>query len=778
MNSQATNAAGADNSGKVIFSKQPKSNNDPVIGLSLGTSASSNPLYNATVTFKAINFSHADSEGETVNLFGKEFTISTATDATNLVLFSSSSEVTLSKVGAENPTATVTVGGTDYTITLLNGDSTTATVTINGDSKTITEGNSKKVGGIDVAVKDVVASDVGGITATLLVGAEKVTITHGATVTKGSDDTPVDGTLAYITGTAGQRPGTATGIAIAVFRPDSNTDTILEGTSFVDPVWGSFKVDFAGISSPLADTTRDTIEVANSGDDSMSLTLTDNDGNAGTFVFAHNESTQWELRDDSNKTIYVWEHANASEDEWIVVGNEDYGHVLQVIDIFNSTGGDHTKHRLKYQDAFSGVTYEATFTSDTNGYIIIDGKQYDVNFSAVSGGTHRAQLKYPTSDSPTGDDYVVYPTIKTQRGALVAFYEPLAINLTSWPQDVTASPGANGDANRGTKVARLYFPDGDGYTPVSFAYYGFQGGAGNLWNVTVGSTEAPLNISTDAALSNAVSTTIGKLDYNFTAAATGLISATAGTVNVTHLFLTDPRASTFAKIDNPALIIFEGKDNNNNYEAIVIDLESDPPGTSTNGVGVNDVLIGTQYYTASATRSSDSNFEEEIDWWGTHFLSDSSDSDQKGVTVTYPSSQVYAQLYMGEVASVVTASGTTAGSTQLGDVLVKDTEVSSVSSKNLIIVGGTCINSAAANVLGGAYCGASFTTSTGVGSGQFLIQSLTSPYSATKVALVVAGYDVADTVNAARYLRTQVVDTTSGKKYKGTSATSAELVVE
>src|SRR3989338_6270410 len=75
LNSQATNGAGADNSGKVIFSKQPKTNNDPV-------------------TFKTINFSHADSERETVTLFGKEFTISTATAATNLVLFSSSSEIT------------------------------------------------------------------------------------------------------------------------------------------------------------------------------------------------------------------------------------------------------------------------------------------------------------------------------------------------------------------------------------------------------------------------------------------------------------------------------------------------------------------------------------------------------------------------------------------------------------------------------------------------------------------------------------------------------------
>ena len=66
---------------------------------------------------------------------------------------------------------------------------------------------------------------------------------------------------------------------------------------------------------------------------------------------------------------------------------------------------------------------------------------------------------------------------------------------------------------------------------------------------------------------------------------------------------------------------------------------------------------------------------------------------------------------------------------------------------------------------------------TGVGSGQFLIQSFGGAYTTGKIALLVAGYETADTVNAVTYLKTQTVDTTAGKKYKGTSATSATLVV-
>ena len=84
------------------------------------------------------------------------------------------------------------------------------------------------------------------------------------------------------------------------------------------------------------------------------------------------------------------------------------------------------------------------------------------------------------------------------------------------------------------------------------------------------------------------------------------------------------------------------------------------------------------------------------------------------------------------------------------------------------------INSAAATVLGGAYCGADFTAATGVGIDQFLIKGYENVLG-DKFALVVAGYEMADTVNAATYLTMQKPDTSEARI--GTSATSAELIV-
>jgi hypothetical protein len=130
----------------------------------------------------------------------------------------------------------------------------------------------------------------------------------------------------------------------------------------------------------------------------------------------------------------------------------------------------------------------------------------------------------------------------------------------------------------------------------------------------------------------------------------------------------------------------------------------------------------------------------------------------------------------GKVMVVGGESTTSSGGNVLGDILVKDTEVSSVATKNLIVVGGSCINSAAAALVGGAKCGAAWTTETGVGTGQFLIKGYATSSITSKLALLVAGYDAADTVKATTYLTNKNVDTS--KAYKGTTSTELAVVIE
>jgi hypothetical protein len=157
----------------------------------------------------------------------------------------------------------------------------------------------------------------------------------------------------------------------------------------------------------------------------------------------------------------------------------------------------------------------------------------------------------------------------------------------------------------------------------------------------------------------------------------------------------------------------------------------------------------------------------------TKFLHYKPTSGANDLEVTYFGTETYAEVFITEATSVMS------GGTSLGSVIVMDTDVSTVSStKNLIVVGGSCINSAAATLLGiGAACESDFTDATEVGTGQFLIQSFGDAYVTGKIALLVAGYDAADTISAVTYLKTQTVDTTAGKKYIGTDSSTATLQV-
>jgi hypothetical protein len=152
-------------------------------------------------------------------------------------------------------------------------------------------------------------------------------------------------------------------------------------------------------------------------------------------------------------------------------------------------------------------------------------------------------------------------------------------------------------------------------------------------------------------------------------------------------------------------------------------------------------------------------------------------SDKSGDENTFEL-EYYGEEVTADVMVVGGAATVSGGSATLGNILVKDSEVSSVATKNLIVVGGSCINSAAAKLLGSStpMCGPSWTTATDIGAGQFLIKGYADSTITTGVALLVAGYDAEDTVKAATYLTNKVVDTS--KAYKGTTTTETAVVIE
>ena len=140
------------------------------------------------------------------------------------------------------------------------------------------------------------------------------------------------------------------------------------------------------------------------------------------------------------------------------------------------------------------------------------------------------------------------------------------------------------------------------------------------------------------------------------------------------------------------------------------------------------------------------------------------------VELYYYGSATSYDVYYAEETATITA-GTSGGVTgaQLGSVTFADNELTSeLKAKNLVVIGGSAINSVAADMLGLSYptYGSSdaWQNATGVSaSGNAILKLATNPYASDKMALLIAGWDGVDTQRAAKALINKV-DGLSGKE--------------
>ncbi len=765
----------------VNFAKQPTDDDDPQYGLRLGTTVGSQYLYNATVTFdQNVNFTHADSKGQEIEVFGQTFTIGSATTSTKLILFKSSEKIYLDS--ESNPSQTVTVAGKEYTVSLVAATDTSATVKITdasgkSEQKEINEAASKKVNGVEVGINSADESTaLNKLTAEVIVGADRVTLQDGGAMKIGSDEDTVDGTLIEFRDNSGSRTtytGNVTKLTFQATASESDEDAIVPGGSFVDPIFGSFKVDFSGISTATDATSREKIQIKNSGNDKATVKFTNYDNVEKVIEFAYNKTDSasglMQLADADGNLIVTAENQPVNKSFYVVLANKDRGGLYEVTQLTNSSSSTASDDELTLRNVFTGATTDAKASTEGSGTITVEGLSFTYTYVFPQSTNDRAKtvtFNYPESTA-TGDK-VYFPTIKTGKGAKVAFYKPTLINLT----------------REGLSGADIYLPNGDGYTQVDVEV------AGNYSFSFDANGNVSLSGNGSVAAQQSAGVTVGQLTYNFTngngtATGVGGGSKPDGTTvrgqNVTELFLVSPEGGNILR---PAVVIFEEKDDSSVYNALVVTLDAGYDGDSA-GLGVSDVIRTYQADGNGANGGNEIQLEsnddlyEDADLFGAISQLDKADSDQTVAVISYPDNQIQAYAYIAEESAAITTDSGSTGSgsvKELGSVIVLDSEVASLPSKNLIVVGGSCINAESARLLGvsAATCGADFTAKSGVGAGQFLIQTFAK--GTDKVATLVAGYNVADTQNAAKVLTTKAdLDTSAGKKYVSTSATAVEL---
>ena len=145
------------------------------------------------------------------------------------------------------------------------------------------------------------------------------------------------------------------------------------------------------------------------------------------------------------------------------------------------------------------------------------------------------------------------------------------------------------------------------------------------------------------------------------------------------------------------------------------------------------------------------------------------DNDQ--VIFSVPSDRVYAT-----VSVVARGTASTDGASTLGSVSILDSDLaaSGMSGNNLIVVGGSCVNSVAADLLtvSAGTCGSGWSAATGLGEGDYVVQTFAQ--SDGKVATLVAGWSQEDTASAATFLANGAdVSTAADSRYVNGAPKSA-----
>ncbi len=724
----------------IAFSKSGESI-DPTPILDVGTTGQTTPVLNYTFTLvKNINVSDTTNVigTSTFKILGQDFIVGASSTATNLYLYGSGQKLNIDE-GVETE---FTYNDTEHKVLFRGATSSTAgTIVVDGVSKSVTKGSSYKFPGeYEIYIKDIYYTTKTGTLSNidLLVGAKSLHITNASAVRQGADDTSLTGTYGLIY--SGSDTTALSSFTITQSYKDATGDYVKVGDSFVDRVFGgALKVQFGGLSPALDDASRDIVKVDTDNNIGARVAFTPDVNSAKgpyTFTFAQDGDrssdsalTRVILADSNNYTIHVQEGEAINISEKVIINAGDKGRILRLDSIGDQTS---TTSKTTFQDVISGESFEFSTGIANTSSRTIDGQTYYAQTSGSTSGSVNITWGAGAAAGNPGTQKTLFPRIKLKNGQWLSILtSTLVENLTTY-----SLPGV------------------DSLTT-------YESGS----RLTIGNLNASI-------ITN--STTIGKLVYNYTQ-----VNGTSpngnnmnGTLNALSFGGTN---CNFNVTLGPAILLQEEKtitgSASTNGEYICIPLSTEGTSTVQPAIGTPLWSDGTNLNSRALTSSNTKS--QAVDVFGTLLERDTASNNE--VTIKYPQDQMYADVLFTATGAVVEGGSSSSGTVvELGSVSVSDSEASSVSTKNLIIVGGSCVNTVAAELLGGAGCGASFTEASGVGDNEFLIETFSR--TGGKVATLVAGFNAADTTNAAKYFMKQPVDTMVGKKYKGTSATSAELV--
>jgi len=730
---------------------------DPVYKITLGTSQPpSNYLVRAWVSFnKPLNASKA--VGKEIKLFGKSFTISSETDNTKLVLFGVSGKETIQA----GESKTITVGGNSYTVKVIGViDSSSAVLEVNGVQKEVREGNTYDFAGTSVYVSDVfyvkVPQETGYVVVSI--GADRYVLQQGYSIKQGSSGNEVE-----IKGTkvVTLDPQNLSTLEIYFDGYSGETGYIKAGSAFTVPVFG-FKVAYNGPASMPSET----ITISPGSTSYYQLSLTDKFGKSGTITWAYHSNSGDILADSNGDKIAVVEGTSlqtaSGEYHYTIVNAGVFPHMLKVTSLDATTGSGATSAdtcKVEFQDVLSGATYkfegtEGDGTNDngiTQGTLVIDGQSYTV--TCTDGSPDTVTITW----SSTGK--VVFPTLETKYGAKIALVSPQTLTDPSLSDTTAFTSG---------KYLTLNLPNGH-FIDIDVYKTSSNGDTAKYRVDSHSASGTSLTANTGAAIK------VGNIVYY-------LIWPTSGSEDVRISLDADQDVTSAEELAVPTVLLIEEqrKGENEGHAAIFpvkYDIGSDA--RLELGGGPSGSTVSLWVDGQSAVSTSSDKVTHYVTAWGTKVVYDTSGAGT--ATITYPDSQVYHLVAVGENPSWTTAAteaGTYKTYAPLSLPVAKlASEVTSAdkTNANIVLVGGPCANSLVQALVDAGKLDGNFTCAGGTpGSawtpGAAYVKVIDDAFATGKIALVVAGTNAADTRLATSLLsQGKLADqTASGVKVSGT----------
>ncbi len=701
---------------------------DPALIVDLGTVETTDPYMKLQLTFiDEISLDEAQNDGNTLTIFGSTFNWHPDSDTNGsgnrgqLVLAGGGTEVLLEEAAP----VTINVDGVDHIVELKSTESATSgNFCIDGSCRSVSEDKTSALNGVEFFVKDVFHTTRDGSlsSASVVVGTRKLTLRDNSAVLLGADLTAIDNTIVSlsvnINSTSKSKLTSAT---INVSAKDTNVDHLLGGTCIPEPVFGSLKICFNGVSPDIGDTSRTAVEVFDRGSDEAVVKFTDKKGRLKEFVFGFDSATATDgtairLANNNANLIHVLEGAVIRDDDYFIlsIGDFDKLDMYRLFKVTSLSSVGSASAKIALEDVLSASSLDIELGSDGFQQRTIDGFDFFFNLSANNAESFTVNWGGGAAALNPGGRTTIWPLIGLEGGNTMAII------------------------GNGTNVTNVSLTNTRGLAHV------FEVPTGLINISAINGTSITLNDITTQTPSSAPRTITLQ---DFPGNASGIIQAGQQQYNVSwwgpgQNITTWVLAHTGQGIQasNPAILIIEGENDDNRFNTISIPVGDTTKGIEVEGTRINntDGLCDT---TAELQTESNSDFRSCVTTWGSHIRLNTDEEDT--IVVKVPPFQAVANIAIGQDPQF----GTTVGGASVqqavritSPIARTDREVSlSALTSDLILIGGPCANDLVAQLLGPTEQCDNWPYSTGI------IKSVNVPQSAGRKALIVAGTLATDT---------------------------------